>query len=74
MIEIESDTPGQGSEIQLAPVIRLSLTPGRIDLPPPRLGAHTRELLLEVGCYPSQIDASMVDGILAEFHPEREAR
>ena len=74
VVEVESDTPGQGSEIQLAPVIRLSLTPGRIDLPPPRLGAHTRELLLEVGCSPSQIDAWMADGIVAEFHPEREAR
>jgi crotonobetainyl-CoA:carnitine CoA-transferase CaiB-like acyl-CoA transferase len=73
VVEVESETPGQGRGLQLAPVIRLSLTPGRIELPPPRLGAHTRELLTELGCSPSQIDAWMADGVVEESRPERES-
>jgi alpha-methylacyl-CoA racemase len=72
VVEVESEG-GQGREIQLAPVIRLSLTPGRIDLPPPRLGAQTWELLTELGCTPAQIDAWIDDGVVEGPRPEREA-
>lgn len=42
---------------QLAPVIKLSATPGAMHLPPPALGAHTREILAKAGYTDSQIDA-----------------
>ncbi len=74
VVEVESDLPGQGRDVQLAPVIRLSLTPGRIDLPPPRLGADTRELLTELGYSTSQIDAWVADGVVEESRPERQVR
>jgi crotonobetainyl-CoA:carnitine CoA-transferase CaiB-like acyl-CoA transferase len=42
--------------------IKLSDTPGAIRLPPPKLGEHTDQLLMDLGCPPEQIAALRAAG------------
>jgi alpha-methylacyl-CoA racemase len=46
-----------GGVIQPAPAPRFSATPGAIQGPPPAVGAHDREALLDWGFTPSEIAA-----------------
>jgi formyl-CoA transferase/CoA:oxalate CoA-transferase len=55
--------PALGEIPQLAPVVRLSDTPGRIDGPPPLLGQHTEEILRDFGWTDEQISRLLADGI-----------
>jgi crotonobetainyl-CoA:carnitine CoA-transferase CaiB-like acyl-CoA transferase len=41
----EIEHPTEGRLKQIAPIVKLSATPGEMRLPPPRLGEHTREIL-----------------------------
>jgi crotonobetainyl-CoA:carnitine CoA-transferase CaiB-like acyl-CoA transferase len=43
---------------------RLSKTPGEVTSPPPRLGAHTEEVLGEIGYTTEQITALNERGIV----------
>jgi alpha-methylacyl-CoA racemase len=44
---------------QPAPAPRFSATPGKIQGPPPTIGAHTREALLEWGLTQAEVDAAV---------------
>ena len=46
---IEVDDPRVGSTTQLAPMVRLSKTPGRVQSPAPEPGEHTDEVLGSLG-------------------------
>jgi crotonobetainyl-CoA:carnitine CoA-transferase CaiB-like acyl-CoA transferase len=43
---------------------RLSDTPGRLRLPPPRLGEHTAEILGQFGIDRSTLEALARDGVI----------
>jgi crotonobetainyl-CoA:carnitine CoA-transferase CaiB-like acyl-CoA transferase len=45
----EIETASGDSLKQIAPVIKLSATPGAMQLPPPELGEHTRDVLAALG-------------------------
>jgi formyl-CoA transferase len=48
---VEMDHPEAGKIKQIGPVLKFSETPCKIDLPPPGLGAHTDEILIEIAGY-----------------------
>ena len=50
--------------LQPAPAPRLSATPARIALPPPRPGEHTRDALLDWGMPASQVDEMLAQGTI----------
>ena len=45
----ELEHPTAGKLKQLAPTVKLSRTPGVIELPPPQLGEHSHEVLRALG-------------------------
>jgi crotonobetainyl-CoA:carnitine CoA-transferase CaiB-like acyl-CoA transferase len=45
---------------------KLSATPARYELPPPRLGAHSGDILADwLGLEPPEIEALMAAGVVA---------
>ncbi|HEY8537879.1 MAG TPA: CoA transferase, partial [Steroidobacteraceae bacterium] len=50
--------------VQPAPAPRFSETPGRIQSPPPPVGAHNREALADWGFSSAELDALEADGII----------
>ncbi len=46
---------------QIAPVIKLSATPGEMLTPPPQLGQHTRDVLVKLGYSEQQLEALQND-------------
>lgn len=50
--------------VQPAPAPRFSETPGRIQSPPPTIGAHNRDALAGWGFSTAELDALQADGIL----------
>ena len=61
----EIEHPEKGSITQIAPVIRLSATPATMELPPPRLGEHTREVLAKAGYSGQQIEELIQSRVVA---------
>jgi crotonobetainyl-CoA:carnitine CoA-transferase CaiB-like acyl-CoA transferase len=55
-----------GSVMMHNVVPRLSETPGKLRLPAPKLGQHTRELLGSIGCDAERMTALMADGVIKE--------
>jgi alpha-methylacyl-CoA racemase len=51
--------------VQPAPAPRFGRTPARLDLPPPRPGEHTRQVLAEWGFDPDAIEALITSGAVA---------
>ncbi len=45
----EIEHPTEGKLQQIAPTVKLSATPGTMELPPPQLGQHSREILQRLG-------------------------
>src|SRR5262245_17609666 len=64
---VEIEHPDEGKLKQIAPTVKLSATPGVIELPPPRLGEHTREVLSSTGIDDSQIEQLATDGVVGIF-------
>ncbi len=58
------ELPDGGRLRQVAPVIRLSETPARMELPPPRLGEHTRQVLAGAGYTPGEIEGLVAAGVV----------
>jgi crotonobetainyl-CoA:carnitine CoA-transferase CaiB-like acyl-CoA transferase len=66
----EVEHPKAGTLRQVAPAVKLSDTPATIRTPPPLLGEHTRELLLEHGWSTEEIEQLVADRVVVE--PARE--
>lgn len=60
----EVEHPTAGLIKLLGPVAKLSVTPPRIKSPPPILGQHTNEVLMELGYDEAQIDAWRAAGVI----------
>jgi crotonobetainyl-CoA:carnitine CoA-transferase CaiB-like acyl-CoA transferase len=60
----EIENPAGNSFKQIAPVIKLSATPGEMQSPPPPLGAHTHQLLATLGYTDEQIDCLRRDEVV----------
>ena len=58
----EVDHPVAGKLRQVAPVIRMSETPGGIRTAPPLLGQHTVEILTELGLDDEEVKSLLADG------------
>ncbi|MGI9624830.1 MAG: CaiB/BaiF CoA transferase family protein [Acidimicrobiales bacterium] len=58
--------PTLGDIPQLGPVIFLRDTPGEISGPPPLLGEHSREILVEAGFATDEVDTLLDSGIISE--------
>jgi crotonobetainyl-CoA:carnitine CoA-transferase CaiB-like acyl-CoA transferase len=46
--------------------IKMSRTPGAVQMAPPRFGAHSRAILADNGFSPEEIEALIVEGIVLE--------
>jgi crotonobetainyl-CoA:carnitine CoA-transferase CaiB-like acyl-CoA transferase len=60
----EVEHPTEGKLKQMAPTVRLTATPGAIKSPPPQLGEHTRQVLLEIGYSDEAIAQLARDGAI----------
>jgi crotonobetainyl-CoA:carnitine CoA-transferase CaiB-like acyl-CoA transferase len=61
---IRLDHPVLGPVDQVRPPFELAATPAAIRRPPPLLGEHSREILLEAGCDETAIDRLGADGVI----------
>jgi crotonobetainyl-CoA:carnitine CoA-transferase CaiB-like acyl-CoA transferase len=62
---VELDQPHLGPVRQLGVPVKMSRTPGTVEVPAPALGEHTREVLGEVGYGDGEIEAMMGSGAVA---------
>jgi alpha-methylacyl-CoA racemase len=62
---VELEQPGIGPVRQLGVPVKMSRTPGTVEVPAPALGEHTREVLGEVGYGEEEITAMMESGAVA---------
>jgi formyl-CoA transferase/CoA:oxalate CoA-transferase len=53
---IDIDHPTAGKIKTLGIPVKLSKTPGRVQSPPPRLGQHTDQILINLGYTQDEID------------------
>jgi crotonobetainyl-CoA:carnitine CoA-transferase CaiB-like acyl-CoA transferase len=60
----EIEHPTEGRLKQIAPTVKLSATPGEMQLPPPLLGEHTHEVLREIGYADEAIEQLLRDGAI----------
>jgi crotonobetainyl-CoA:carnitine CoA-transferase CaiB-like acyl-CoA transferase len=63
---VEAPDDEAGSVLMHNIIPRLSDTPGRLRLPAPTLGEHTRSVLESIGCGPARIAALAADGVIKE--------
>jgi crotonobetainyl-CoA:carnitine CoA-transferase CaiB-like acyl-CoA transferase len=60
----EIETASGDSLKQIAPVIKLSATPGAMQLPPPELGEHTRDVLAGLGYSELQMEQLKKENVI----------
>jgi crotonobetainyl-CoA:carnitine CoA-transferase CaiB-like acyl-CoA transferase len=60
----EIEHPTEGTLKQIAPTVSLSETPGTLELPPPRLGEHTHEILQGLGYSEKAIERFAATGAI----------
>jgi crotonobetainyl-CoA:carnitine CoA-transferase CaiB-like acyl-CoA transferase len=60
----EIDHPAAGRLKQIAPTVKLSGTPGAMQLPPPGLGEHTSAILQELGYSDEMMEELARDGVI----------
>jgi crotonobetainyl-CoA:carnitine CoA-transferase CaiB-like acyl-CoA transferase len=60
----EIEHPTAGALKQIAPLIKLSATPGAMQSPPPQLGQHRREVLTGIGYTDAHIERLASDGVI----------
>lgn len=63
---VSMDVPGVGAVRMAGLPIKFSDAGGRLDLPPPRLGEHTGEILAALGYTPEQIDRLAETGAVGD--------
>jgi crotonobetainyl-CoA:carnitine CoA-transferase CaiB-like acyl-CoA transferase len=63
-VVVDLDHPTLGRIRQVAPPIGLSSTPASVRLPPPALGEHSHEILVELGYNPAQIESLRERGVV----------
>lgn len=61
---VEMNVPGAGPIRMAGLPLKFSETPGAVELPPPRLGEHTEEVLRRIGYSAEQIEALAVRGAI----------
>ncbi len=61
---IDVEHPTAGTQRQLAPAVRLSDTPARVDRPSPLLGQHSEEVLLEFGWSTNEVSHLLERGVI----------
>jgi crotonobetainyl-CoA:carnitine CoA-transferase CaiB-like acyl-CoA transferase len=61
---VEIDDPKKGKIKQVAPSLRFSETPAEVRMPPPEVGEHTEEILLDLGYSKGEIDEMRKEGII----------
>jgi crotonobetainyl-CoA:carnitine CoA-transferase CaiB-like acyl-CoA transferase len=69
---VEIDHPKAGSLKQITSPIQLFDTPASMRRPPPLLGQHTREVLLESGWTTEELLELLKNGVIIESLPENE--
>jgi crotonobetainyl-CoA:carnitine CoA-transferase CaiB-like acyl-CoA transferase len=52
----------------IGPPVKFSATPGAVARPAPRLGEHTREVLVEAGCSAEEINRLIAAGAAIAVH------
>ena len=62
---VELEQPHMGTVRQLGVPVKLGRTPGRVEVPAPALGEHTREVLADAGYSDDEIDALVEQGAVA---------
>ena len=62
---VELEQPHLGTVRQLGVPVKLGRTPGRVEVPAPALGEHTREVLADAGYSDDEIDALVEQGAVA---------
>jgi len=60
---VEIEHPTEGRIKQLGIPIKLSETPGKLRTPPPLLGEHTQEILLQLGYSPQEVKELRQEGV-----------
>jgi crotonobetainyl-CoA:carnitine CoA-transferase CaiB-like acyl-CoA transferase len=62
----EMEYPGHGRVKVMTPPFRMSETPLQLRRPSPELGGHTREILLDLGYEPGEIDRLLAEKVCRE--------
>lgn len=69
-IVVEAEDPVAGTIRHVGPAIRFGDGRGKVRIPAPHVGEHTRDILSEAGLSADRIEALFNEGVIAENHPK----